>query len=173
MEQMGQGSAQTLALIIKADVQGSQEALAQSLLKLSTDEVKVQVVHAAVGGISESDVNLAIASKAIIIGFNTRADAQARKLAEHSDVDMPFFDHAGDPLPAMSCIEPSECRFHCLARQTLTPAILVHNPPGFGNIVEAVFRAKSSVAAEHTTVGNDPLLAFAPDHKGSIAKERP
>jgi translation initiation factor IF-2 len=92
MEQMGQGSAQTLALIIKADVQGSQEALAQSLLKLSTEEVKVQVVHAAVGGISESDVNLAIASKAIIIGFNTRADAGARKLAENNGVDIRYYN---------------------------------------------------------------------------------
>ena len=81
-ENMGEGEAQTLPLIIKADVQGSQEALAQSLLKLSTAEVKVQIVHAAVGGISESDINLAIASKAVIIGFNMRADAGARKLAE-------------------------------------------------------------------------------------------
>jgi translation initiation factor IF-2 len=74
--------AQTLSLIVKADVQGSQEALAQSLQKLSTDEVKVQIVHAAVGGITESDVNLATASKAVVIGFNVRADRQARKLAE-------------------------------------------------------------------------------------------
>ncbi|HET9823240.1 MAG TPA: translation initiation factor IF-2 [Burkholderiaceae bacterium] len=90
-EQMGVG-AQTLALIIKADVQGSQEALASSLAKLSTDEVKVQVVHAAVGGISESDVNLAIASKAVIVGFNVRADAQARKLAETSGVDIRYYN---------------------------------------------------------------------------------
>lgn len=92
MEQMGQGSAQTLALIVKADVQGSQEALSQSLQKLSTDEVKVQIVHAAVGGISESDVNLAIASKAIIIGFNVRADAGARKLAEGNGVDIRYYN---------------------------------------------------------------------------------
>ncbi len=92
MEQMGQGTAQTLALIIKADVQGSQEALSQSLLKLSTDEVRVQVVHAAVGGISESDVNLAIASKAVIIGFNVRADAGARKLAENNGVDIRYYN---------------------------------------------------------------------------------
>ncbi len=92
MEQMGQGSAQTLPLIVKADVQGSQEALAQSLLKLSTDEVKVQIVHAAVGGISESDINLAIASKAVIIGFNTRADAGARKLAEGNGVDIRYYN---------------------------------------------------------------------------------
>ena len=90
-DQMGQGDVQTLSLIIKADVQGSQEALASSLVKLSTPEVKVQVVHAAVGGISESDVNLAIASKAVIIGFNTRADAGSRKLAENNGVDLRYY----------------------------------------------------------------------------------
>jgi len=90
-EQMGEG-AQTLSLIVKADVQGSQEALAQSLLKLGTPEVKVQIVHAAVGGISESDVNLAIASKAIIVGFNVRADSGARKLAEGNGVQIKYYD---------------------------------------------------------------------------------
>jgi translation initiation factor IF-2 len=88
---MGQGEAQMLPLIVKADVQGSQEALAQALLKLSTDEVKIQIVHSAVGGISESDVNLAIASKAVIIGFNVRADAGARKLAEGNSVDLRYY----------------------------------------------------------------------------------
>jgi translation initiation factor IF-2 len=91
-DSMGEGQAQTLALIVKADVQGSQEALAQSLLKLSTAEVKVVIVHAAVGGITESDVNLAIASKAVIIGFNTRADAGARKLAEGNGVDIRYYN---------------------------------------------------------------------------------
>jgi translation initiation factor IF-2 len=90
-ESMGEGQAQTLSLIIKADVQGSQEALAQSLAKLSTDEVKIQIVHSAVGGIIESDVNLAIASKAVIIGFNVRADAGARKLAESNGVDLRYY----------------------------------------------------------------------------------
>ncbi len=92
MDQMGQGETQTLALIVKADVQGSQEALAQSLVKLSTPEIKVQIVHAAVGGISESDINLAIASKAVIIGFNTRADAGARKLGENNGVDIRYYN---------------------------------------------------------------------------------
>ena len=89
---MSAGDVKTLPIIIKADVQGSQEALAASLLKLSTDEVKIQMVYAAVGGISESDVNLAIASKAIIIGFNTRADAGARKLAEGNGVDIHYYN---------------------------------------------------------------------------------
>ena len=92
MENMGEGAieAKLLPLIIKADVQGSQEALSQSLLKLSTPEVKVQIVHAAVGGITETDVNLAVASKAVIIGFNSRADAAARKLAENNGVDIRY-----------------------------------------------------------------------------------
>ncbi len=89
---MTAGEVKMVPIIVKADVQGSQEALAQSLLKLSTDEIKVQLVYAAVGGISESDVNLAIASKAVIIGFNTRADAGARKLAENNGVDIRYYD---------------------------------------------------------------------------------
>ena len=89
---MTAGDVQTLSLIIKADMQGSQEALAASLLKLSTDEIKVQVVYSGVGGISESDVNLALASKAIIIGFNVRADVQARKTAEGNDVDTRYYN---------------------------------------------------------------------------------
>ncbi|APW42858.1 translation initiation factor IF-2 [Rhodoferax saidenbachensis] len=86
------GDVKMVPIIVKADVQGSQEALAQSLLKLSTDEVKVQMVYTAVGGISESDVNLAIASKAIIIGFNVRADAGARKQAEGNGVDIRYYN---------------------------------------------------------------------------------
>ncbi|UHJ66180.1 translation initiation factor IF-2 [Melaminivora jejuensis] len=88
---MQAGEVQQLPIIIKADAQGSQEALGQSLLKLSTDEVKVQLVYAGVGGISESDVNLALASKAIVIGFNVRADAGARKLAESHGVDLRYY----------------------------------------------------------------------------------
>ena len=89
---MAGGEVKTVPIIVKADVQGSQEALSASLLKLSTDEIKVQMVYAAVGGISESDINLAIASKAIVIGFNTRADAGARKLAEHNGVDIRYYN---------------------------------------------------------------------------------
>lgn len=85
------GEVKMVPIIIKADVQGSQEALGQSLLKLSTDEVKVQLVYSAVGGISESDINLAIASKALVIGFNVRADAGARKLAESNGVEINYY----------------------------------------------------------------------------------
>ncbi|MBL8463557.1 MAG: translation initiation factor IF-2 [Thauera sp.] len=92
MDQMTEGEVKTLPLIIKADVQGSQEALVQSLQKLSTDEVRVNVIHAAVGAISESDVNLAQASGAVILGFNMRADAGARKLAETFGVDIRYYN---------------------------------------------------------------------------------
>lgn len=100
------GKVKTLTLIIKADVQGSTEALVKALTDLSTSEVKVTVVHNAVGGISESDVNLAAASHAIIIGFNVRADAAARKLAEHEGVDIRYYniiyDAVDDVKAAMS-----------------------------------------------------------------------
>jgi translation initiation factor IF-2 len=89
---MSAGEVKVLPIIVKSDVQGSQEALSSSLLKLSTEEVKVQLVFAGVGGISESDVNLAIASKAVIIGFNVRADVGARKLAEGNDVDLRYYN---------------------------------------------------------------------------------
>jgi translation initiation factor IF-2 len=104
-DNIGEGT-QTLALIVKTDVQGSQEALVSSLTKLSTDEVRVQVVHAAVGGISESDVNLAIASHAVVIGFNVRAEQSAKKLAEHNGIDLRYYniiyDAVDDVRNAMS-----------------------------------------------------------------------
>ena len=91
-DQIGDGAVKALSVIIKADVQGSYEALSHALLKLSTDEVKVNIVHCAVGAITESDINLALASKAAVIGFNARADAMARKLAENSGVKIRYYN---------------------------------------------------------------------------------
>jgi translation initiation factor IF-2 len=91
-EQMGEGEVKALQLIIKSDVQGSYEALATSLQKLSTGEVKVNILHTGVGAITESDINLAAASKAVVIGFNVRADAGARKLAESVGVDIRYYN---------------------------------------------------------------------------------
>ena len=90
--QMSEGEVKTLGLIIKSDVQGSNEALATSLQKLANDEVKVNIIHTGVGAISESDVNLAVASKALLIGFNVRADAGARKLIETGGVDVRYYN---------------------------------------------------------------------------------
>ena len=117
-ENIGEGEVKSLPLIIKTDVQGSQEALASSLLKLSNDEVRVQIVHAAVGGITETDVNLALASQAVIIGFNTRADAQARHQAESNGVDIRYYNIIYDAIDevkaAMSGMLAPEKREHAL-----------------------------------------------------------
>ncbi|MEW5968231.1 MAG: translation initiation factor IF-2, partial [Pseudomonadota bacterium] len=91
-EQMGEGEVKQLPIILKADMQGSYEGLAHALGKLSTGEVKVNIIHSAVGAITESDVNLALASKAALIGFNVRADASARKLAESNGVDIRYYN---------------------------------------------------------------------------------
>jgi len=91
-DQMGQGEVQQLPIILKSDTQGSYEGLAHALGKLSTDEVKVNIIHSGVGAITESDVNLALASKAVLIGFNVRADASARKLAEANGVDLRYYN---------------------------------------------------------------------------------
>ncbi len=91
-DHMNEGEIKTLVLIVKADVQGSQEALVQSLLKLTNEEVRVNVIHAGVGAISESDINLAQASSAVVIGFNVRADAQARKLSENFGIDIRYYN---------------------------------------------------------------------------------
>lgn len=89
--QMKEGKVATVNILLKTDVQGSAEALRDSLVKLSTDEVRVKVVSTGVGGISESDINLAMASQAIIIAFNVRADAGARRLAAENEIDLRYY----------------------------------------------------------------------------------
>ena len=89
--QMEAGSVSTLNIVLKTDVHGSMEALRESLIKLSTSEVKVAIVSSGVGGINESDVHLAVASNAIVIGFNVRADANARRLIAEQDVDLHYY----------------------------------------------------------------------------------
>jgi len=90
-KQIQEGEVKDLNLIIKADVQGSVEALKDALFKLSLDEVQIKVIHTGVGGINESDVMLASASNAIVIGFNVRPDSNARKVAEKNDVDIRLY----------------------------------------------------------------------------------
>ncbi|MQR02622.1 translation initiation factor IF-2 [Glaciimonas soli] len=128
-ENIGEGEVKNLPMIIKTDVQGSQEALVQSLQKLSTGEVRVQVVHAGVGGISESDVNLAVAAKAVIIGFNVRGDAQARKLAEANGVDIRYYsiiyDAVDEIKAAMSGMLAPEKREQSLGLVEIRQVLLV------------------------------------------------
>ncbi len=89
--QIKEGNLKELNIVVKADVQGSVEALKQSLLKLSNDEVVIKIIHGGVGAINESDVTLASASNAIIIGFNVRPDATAKEIADHEGVDLRLY----------------------------------------------------------------------------------
>jgi len=91
MTQMEDGQIISLNILIKADVQGSAEALVDAVLRLSNEEVKVSVINSGVGGITESDINLAMASSGIVIGFNVRADAGARKLADTEGIDIRYY----------------------------------------------------------------------------------
>ena len=150
-EQMGEGEIKNLPLIIKTDVQGSQEALVQSLQKLSTNEVRVQVVHAGVGGISENDVNLATASKAVIIGFNTRADASARKLAETNGVDIRYYniiyDAVDEVKAALSGMLAPEKREHALGLVEIRQVIVVSKVGAIAGcyVLEGLVKRGSSV----------------------------
>lgn len=92
MATLGKGEGQqVLNLVIKADVQGSVQALSQALVALSNDDIRINVIHSGVGGITESDANSAAASKATVIGFNVRADASARRIIESNGVDLRYF----------------------------------------------------------------------------------
>jgi len=150
-EQMGEGEVKNLPMIIKTDVQGSQEALVHSMQKLSTSEVRVQIVHAAVGGISESDVNLALASKAVIIGFNTRADASARKLAEANGIDIRYYNIIYDAVDeikaAMSGMLAPEKREHALGLVEIRQVILVSKVGAIAGcfVLDGVVKRGSSV----------------------------
>ncbi|MGJ9417762.1 translation initiation factor IF-2 [Massilia sp. CMS3.1] len=150
-EQMAEGEVKNLPLIIKTDVQGSQEALVSSLQKLSTSEVRVQVVHAAVGGITESDVNLAVASKAVIIGFNARADAQGRKLAEANGVDIRYYSIIYDAIDeirtALSGMLAPEKRETITGQVEIRQVILVSKVGAIAGclVTDGVVRRSSSV----------------------------
>src|SRR5690606_18337455 len=134
-EQMSGGEVKTLALIVKADVQGSAEALSHALLKLSTDEVRVQIVHQGVGGISENDVNLATASKAVIIGFDVRADQQAKRLAEANGIDIRYYtiiyDAVDEVKKAMSGLLSPEQREEAIG---LVEIRQIFRVPKVGNV---------------------------------------
>ena len=166
-ETMGEGQAQVLALIIKADMQGSQEALAQSLLKLSTDEVKIQVVHSAVGAISESDVNLAIASKAVIVGFNVRpagkAASRTAKLmsARHrprsdSSRSVMRCSWASADRTFMSALMPATSRSYC------RPSHRSPSPMALASISARAYRARSSITRRSSKVKPILVIPFPP-----------
>ena len=95
---MGAGEQQSLNIVLKADVQGSAEALCDALSKIATDEVAVKIVSSGVGGINETDANLAVASNAILMGFNVRADASARRVVEEHGLDLHYYSVIYDAI---------------------------------------------------------------------------
>jgi len=133
--QMQEGEIATVNILIKADVQGSAEALRESLIKLSTDEVRVKVVSAGVGGISESDLNLAMASEAIVIAFNVRADAGAKRLAAENEIDVRYYsviyEAIDDVKQALSGLLSAEIREEVVG---LAEVRDVFKASGFGQV---------------------------------------
>ncbi|MCF8025842.1 MAG: translation initiation factor IF-2, partial [Desulfobacteraceae bacterium] len=134
-EKMQEGEVKELNLIIKADVQGSIEALKDSLTKLSTDEVRINVVHSATGTIHESDISLAAVSNAIILGFNVRPAAKVTRLAEEEDVDIKYYnviyDAIKDIKDAMAGMMAPHYEERVLGRAEVRQ---VFNVPGMGAV---------------------------------------
>ena len=174
--QMADGEVRSLSVIIKADVQGSYEALAQSLQKLSTEEVRVNILHSGVGGITESDINLAIASKAIVIGFNTRSDAAARKLAESEGVDIRYYsiiyDAVDEVKAALSGMLAPERREQILGTAEVRQVINVSKVGNIAGcmITDGIIRRQSHIRVirDHVVLHSgdlDSLRRFKDDVK--------
>ncbi len=135
MSQMQEGEVTTLNLLIKADVQGSAEAMVDALTRLSNDEVKVSIISSGVGGITESDINLAMASNGIVIGFNVRADASARKLVDAEGIDLRYYsiiyDVIDDVKAAISGLLSPEIREQIIGVAEVRD---IFRSPKFGDI---------------------------------------
>ncbi len=139
MSQMSEGETVSLNILVKADVQGSAEAIVEALSRLSTEEVAVNIVSSGVGGITESDVNLAMASKAVIIGFNVRADATARKLVDEEGLELRYYsviyDLVDDVKQAISGLLSPEVREQIVGVAEVRE---VFRSPKFGDIAGCI-----------------------------------
>ncbi|MBI2969854.1 MAG: translation initiation factor IF-2 [Gammaproteobacteria bacterium] len=139
LSQMGESTAAALNLLIKADVQGSAEALSEALGKLSSAEVTVQIISSGVGGITESDINLALASRGVVIGFNVRADAAARKIVEEEGIDLRYYsviyDVIDDVKKAISGLLEPEIREQIIG---IAEVKEVFRSPRFGDIAGCI-----------------------------------
>ena len=137
--QMAEGQAQSISVLIKSDVHGSAEALRDALIKLSTDEVKVNILSSGVGGITETDANLAAASNAVIIGFNVRADAAARTAIKESGVDVRYYsiiyEAIDDVKAALSGLLSPEVREQIVG---LAEVKDVFSSPKFGDVAGCI-----------------------------------
>lgn len=160
-QKMDESETKSLNLLVKADVQGSVEAITESLEKLSTEEVKVKVVHGMVGGINESDVNLALASNAIIIGFNVRADASARRLIENEGVDIHYYsviyDVVDEVRAAMTGMLAPEIREEVIGRVEVRE---VFRAPKIGVIAGSLVTEGVVKRNENVRVLRDNVVIF-------------
>ncbi len=152
MAQMGEGAGQlSLNLVVKADVHGSVQALREALTALSTDEIRINVIRAGVGGITESDASLASTSKATIIGFNVRADATARKVIETNNLDLRYFSIIYDVIDQVKQVASGILGMEIREEIIGTAEVLqVFRHSRFGSIagsrvVEGVFRSGKPV----------------------------
>ncbi len=139
MSQMGEGETVSLNILVKADVQGSAEAIVEALTRLSNEEVTVNIISSGVGGITESDINLAMASKAVVIGFNVRADASARKLVDEEGIELRYYsviyDLVDDVKQAISGLLSPEVREQIIGVAEVKE---VFRSPKFGDIAGCI-----------------------------------
>ena len=169
-DQMKQGELKELRIIVKADVQGSVEAVRQSLEKLSNDEVRVRIIHGAVGAVNESDVMLANASNAIIVGFNVRPDATAQANAERDGVDMRMYRVIYD------CIEEIEAAMKGMLAPKTREVILgiaevrsVIRIKSIGNIAGCYIKSGKIQRGAGVRVVRDGII-IADDHIASLQR---
>ena len=161
MDQMSEGEVATLNILVKADVQGSSEAIVDALTRLSTDEVRVSIISNGVGGITETDMNLAQASKAVVIGFNVRADASARKLANEEEIEIRYYsiiyDLIDDVKAAMSGMLAPELREQIIGVAEVKD---VFRSPKFGDIAGCIVSTGSVKKSNPIRVLRDNVVIF-------------
>jgi len=161
LSQMGEGVVVSLNILVKADVQGSAEAIVEALTRLSNEEVAVNVVSSGVGGITESDINLAMASKAVVIGFNVRADASARKLVDEEGIDLRYYsviyDLVDDIKLAISGMLSPEVREQIVG---IAEVKEVFRSPKFGDIAGCIVTSGVVKRSNPIRVLRDNVVIF-------------
>jgi len=161
IDQMSEGDVATLNILVKADVQGSSEAIVEALTRLSTDEVRVGIVSSGVGGITETDMNLAHASKAVVIGFNVRADASARKIANEEEIEIRYYsiiyDLIDDVKAAMSGMLAPELREQIIGVAEVKD---VFRSPKFGDIAGCIVSSGTIKKSNPIRVLRDNVVIY-------------
>ena len=161
MEQMSEGDVSTLNIMVKADVQGSSEAIIESLSRLSTDEVKVGIVSSGAGGITETDMNLALTSKAVVIGFNVRADASARKIADEEGIEIRYYsiiyDLIDDVKAAMSGMLAPELHEQIIGIAEVKD---IFRSPKFGDIAGCIVLSGTIKKSSPIRVLRDNIVVY-------------